>query len=185
MRFIKLVFGWKFWNSSCSRDNDEWNPTFYAQYIRSHPEKFHNEGLKEELNMASNENLINTYYGNIFMRCVPVLDFLNNRYIELDYQSSDAENLIDKLNVLYKYHHNPISYVYNSLIYYNGKFQTTSNSMVNKSKRKRLFNILKCNFIKLVFFTIKLVIRYQWLESAELASTWFSIIYTFYQKLTT
>lgn len=144
-------------------ENDEWNPNFYAQYIRLHPEKFFNEGIKEHLNTQSNDYLINTYYGNMFMRCVPVLDFLNNRYIELNVQSIEAENLLDTLNHLYKFHNNPISYVYNSLIYYNNKFQQPANpsnmniDLTNKFKKKRLFSILTC--LKLIL--LKFFLTYQ------------------------
>lgn len=128
------------WNTHC-HENDEWNPNFYAQYIRSHPEKFYFEGIKEKISERSNETSINTYYGNMFMRCLPTIDFLNNRYIELNYQSSEADLLMDSLNSLYKFHNYPISYVYNSFIYYNNKFDCNNNS-----KKKRFLNILTCKF---------------------------------------
>lgn len=76
---------------------------------------------------------------------MPVLDFLNNRYIELKSQSASAENLLDHLNHLYKFHNNPISYVYNTYMYYNNKFQSGTGiglDMLNRSKKKRLFFIL-------------------------------------------
>lgn len=87
------------------------------------------------------------------MRCVPVLDFLNSRYIELNYQSNESDALLDTLNSLFKFHHNPISYVYNSLVYYNSKFekynardpnQMDSDDFDNASnlKKRRLLNII-------------------------------------------
>jgi len=131
------------WDKNCS-ENDEWNPNFYSQYIRSYPEKFFYEGIKEQVNAQSSDHLINTYYSNMFMRCVPILDFLNNRYIELNYQSYESDSLMDSLNNLYKFHNNPISFVYNSLIYYNSKFETQNSNLnsANNSKKKRLFQIL-------------------------------------------
>ena len=120
-----------------------------------HPEKFFFEGLKEQLNMPqSNESVINTYYGNMLMRCVPILDFLNNRYMELNQQIPEADALFDNLNKLYKFHSSPISFVYNSLIYYNKKIENSNlnnlaslNSsqqldMISRLKKKRLFLIL-------------------------------------------
>jgi hypothetical protein len=101
--------------------------------------------------MPINEMQINTYYGNMIMRCVPVLDFLNSRFIELNYRSTESDNLLDTLNCLFKFHHNPISYVYNSLVYYNSKFEkyTAPNQMDSDDfdyssnlKKKRLLNIL-------------------------------------------
>ena len=127
------------WSATCG-ESAEWNPMFYSQYIQVHQEKFLYEGLKEQLNIQSNEPLINTYYGNVIMRCVPVLDFLNNRYVELgSLQSLEADSLLDKLNILFKFHGNRVSYVYNTFMYYNNKFET---KMVNKSKKKRLLHIL-------------------------------------------
>lgn len=87
---------------------------------------------------------INTYYGNVILRCVPILDYLNNRYIELPAYSPEAEQLLDNLNILYRFHSNPISYIYNSFMYYDQKFHST-NSDLNRSKKKRLFQILACN----------------------------------------
>jgi hypothetical protein len=40
----------------------------------------------EQVNAQASDHLINTYYSNMLMRCVPFLYFLNNRYIELNYQ---------------------------------------------------------------------------------------------------
>ncbi|CAF0729586.1 unnamed protein product [Brachionus calyciflorus] len=135
------------WNPNCNVENDEWDPNLYAQYIQTHPEKFYYEGLREKCNIPINETIINTYYGNLIMRCVPVLDFLNNKYIEMTSRSDEAENLLDKLNHLYKFHNNPLSYVYNTCMYYNNKFQNTNNStmgydLLSRNKKKRLFFIL-------------------------------------------
>lgn len=145
----------KLWNAHCASNGDEsgeWNPSFYAHYIRTHAEKFANEGIREKLNMISTlppsaeNSQINTYYGNLVMRCVPVLDFLNNRYIELGVRSSDAESLLDNLNVLYKFHNNPISYVYNTFMYYDNKFRAGANdATLSSSKKRRLFNIVAAN----------------------------------------
>ena len=115
-------------------------PSFYAQYTRRHPEKFFYEGIKDAVKAQSSDHLINTYYSNVFMRCVPVLDFLNSRYVELNFQSPESETLMDSLNDLYRFHSNPIAFVYNTLIYYNSKFETLG--VTNNSKKKRLFSIL-------------------------------------------
>ncbi|RNA27996.1 mediator of RNA polymerase II transcription subunit 23 isoform X2 [Brachionus plicatilis] len=131
------------WNAHS--EGDEWNPAFYGQYIQTHPEKHFFENLKEKCNVPINEAILNTYYGNLMLRCLPVLGFLNSRYIELKSQSNSADNLLDQLNHLYKFHNNPISYVYNTFMYYNNKFQSNNTmgiDMVNRSKKKRLFFIL-------------------------------------------
>lgn len=104
-----------------------------------HPEKFFYEGMKEQINIQTDELVLNTYYGNMPMRCVPVLDFLNNRYIEHEQQSLEGDSLLDNLNQLYKFHGNKISYVYNTLVYYNNRFEL---DQVNKLKKKRLLNII-------------------------------------------
>lgn len=122
-------------------ENGEWNPAFYAQYIRTHPERFFYEGLREKINIKSSEPLINTYYGSMPMRCVPILDFLNNRYIEHTSHSIETDTFIDKLNQLYKFHENRTAYVYNTLMYYNSQFVKDS---INRTKKKRLLFILAC-----------------------------------------
>lgn len=130
------------WNSICG-ENGDWNPTFYSQYIRMHPEKFFYEGLKEKIkNVQLNDPIINTYYGNMPMRCVPILDFLNNRYIEHDIQSTEGDSLIDTLNLLYKFHGNRISYVYNTLMYYNNRFEANP---TNKQKKTRILFLIDVN----------------------------------------
>ena len=113
-----------------------------------HPEKFFFEGIKEKINVQSNEPVINTYYGSMPMRCVPILDFLNNRYIEHRSQSQEAENLMDTLNHLYKFHGNRISYVYNTLMYYNDHF------IENKSKKRRLLLILAGKYFETIKYMI-------------------------------
>ena len=75
----------------------------YYSYIHRHPEKFFYEGLKDQLNIQSNDPIINTYYGNVIIRCVPILDFLNNRYIELNLMSPKSDEFLDRINTLYKY----------------------------------------------------------------------------------
>jgi mediator of RNA polymerase II transcription subunit 23 len=80
------------------------------------------------------------------MRCIPLLDFLNNRYMELNQQTAEADALLDSLNRLYKFHSNPISYVYNSLIYYKQLNESvTYTDDVFKLKKKRIFSILSSN----------------------------------------
>lgn len=157
----------KLWNSNCGGENEEWSPTFYAQYMRKHPERFANEGIREQLNMLPSTTLnessgaqgqgqggsggqFNTYYGSVVLRCVPVLEFLNNRYVELASSQPclEAESLLDNLNMLFKFHSNPVSYVYNSLMYYDAKFSSSSQqpdlAALNRAKKRRLFNILAC-----------------------------------------
>lgn len=126
-------------------EGGEWNPNFYGQYIQKYPEYHFFENFKEKCNVPINEAIINTYYGNTILRCLPMLDFLNNRYIELKKQSDSADKLLDQLNRLYKFSNNPISYVYNTFMYYNNKFQHCSGlgiDMVNRNKKKRIFFIL-------------------------------------------
>jgi hypothetical protein len=139
----------KLWNSNCpSSSIDEWNPTFYSQYISMHPDKLFYEGTKEQLNIQSTDShmCINTYYGSMILRCVPILDYLNNRYLEMKQPAStnDADSLLDTLNHLYKFHNNPIAYVYNSLVYYNSKFEQfySTFDMTLRFKKKRLLSIL-------------------------------------------
>jgi hypothetical protein len=117
-----------------------------------HPDKLFYEGTKEQLNIQSSDShmCINTYYGSMILRCVPILDYLNNRYLEMKQPSlsNDAESFLDTMNHLYKFHNNPIAYVYNSLVYYNSKFEQFYSTFETtlRFKKRRLLNILS-NFI--------------------------------------
>jgi hypothetical protein len=109
--------------------------------------------LREQLNVAqspsSNEsNAINVYYGCTIMRFIPLLDYVNYRYMELNQHVAEADPLLDSLNRLYKFHSNPISFVYNSFMYFrngsNENLNTSQSDEALKMKRKKIFQILVC-----------------------------------------
>ncbi len=118
------------------------------------------------MNATSNETQINTYYGNMILRCVPVLEFLNNRYIEVNYRSEDSDNLLDALSRLFKFYPNPLSYVFNSLIYYSSKYDLNENGdhMMNTDstdldlarnfKKKNLLKVFLGGYSEFNFFLL-------------------------------
>jgi mediator of RNA polymerase II transcription subunit 23 len=59
-----------------------------------------------------------TYFGNICLRFIPVFDIVVHRFLELPPVSKSLETLIDHIGVFYKFHQKPITYLYNTLHYY-------------------------------------------------------------------
>lgn len=59
-----------------------------------------------------------TYFGNVCLRFIPVFDIVVHRFLELPSILKSLETLIDHVGVLYKFHDRPITYLYNTLHYY-------------------------------------------------------------------
>ncbi|EAT33704.1 AAEL014021-PA [Aedes aegypti] len=59
------------------------------------------------------------YFGNVCLRFLPVLDITIHRYLEVPAaMSKTLDVLLDHLGPLYKFHDRPITYLYNTLHYY-------------------------------------------------------------------
>ncbi|XP_055535725.1 mediator of RNA polymerase II transcription subunit 23 [Wyeomyia smithii] len=59
------------------------------------------------------------YFGNVCLRFLPVLDITIHRYLEVPpTMSKTLDVLLDHLGSLYKFHDRPITYLYNTLHYY-------------------------------------------------------------------
>mgnify|MGYP002044816572 FL=1 len=103
---------------------EHWNHgEFYTQHMNFHksfPEKF---VFEENPNDPNGFHHLPVYFGNVCMRFIPVLDILVHRSIELPpvervKSKSLLEQLMDHIAVLYKFHDRPITYLYNTLHYY-------------------------------------------------------------------
>lgn len=59
------------------------------------------------------------------MRFIPVMDIIIHRFLELPSgsMSNIVETLLDQLGCLYKFHDRPITYLYNTLHYYENKLK--------------------------------------------------------------
>uniref|UniRef100_A0A182MU65 Mediator of RNA polymerase II transcription subunit 23 n=1 Tax=Anopheles culicifacies TaxID=139723 RepID=A0A182MU65_9DIPT len=64
------------------------------------------------------------YFGNVCLRFLPVLDIIVHRFLEVPTQlSKTLDVILDHLGSLYKFHDRPITYLYNTLHYYERKLR--------------------------------------------------------------
>ena len=108
------------------RDNspDHWLQSNWHEkhmaFHRAYPEKFYFEGI-QDLNSPIQHQYLPVYFGNVCLRFLPVLDILIHRLIEMPPVEKFLEGILDNLGGLYKFHDRPITYLYNTLHYYDRK----------------------------------------------------------------
>lgn len=97
------------------KDNspDHWNQTNWhekhLEFHRKYPEKF----APEETSSG-----YHPYFGNVCLRFLPVFDIVVHRFLEIPQVSKSLEILLEHLGCLYKFHDRPVTYLYNTLHYY-------------------------------------------------------------------
>lgn len=95
-----------------------WKLSNYSEkhlaFHKEFPEKF----------VPSDEHY-STFFGNVCLRFLPVLDIVIHRYLEMsiDTVSQSLESVLKTLGLLYKFHDRPITYLYNTLFYYEMKLR--------------------------------------------------------------
>ncbi|TRY84462.1 hypothetical protein DNTS_035817 [Danionella cerebrum] len=92
----------------------------HMSYHKKYPEKLYFEGLAEQVNppVAQQPQYLPIYFGNVCLRFLPVFDIVIHRFLELLPVSKSLETLLDHLGGLYKFHDRPVTYLYNTLHYY-------------------------------------------------------------------
>ncbi|XP_049612105.1 mediator of RNA polymerase II transcription subunit 23 isoform X4 [Syngnathus scovelli] len=92
----------------------------HMSYHKKYPEKLYFEGVAEQLNppMPVQHQYMPIYFGNVCLRFLPVFDIVIHRFLELIPVSKSLETLLDHLGGLYKFHDRPVTYLYNTLHYY-------------------------------------------------------------------
>lgn len=89
----------------------------HLAFHRKYPEKF----APEECNGAYNG--IPVYLSNVCLRFIPILDIVLHRTLEIPQVSKSLEQLLEHLGYLYKFHDRPITFLYNTLHYYDLKLR--------------------------------------------------------------
>ncbi|KAH3697073.1 hypothetical protein DPMN_084558 [Dreissena polymorpha] len=108
------------------RDNtpDHWLQSNWHEkhmnFHKAYPEKFFYEGI-QDLNSPIQHQYLPVYFGNICLRFIPVLDILIHRLVEMVAVQKFLESILDNIGGLYKFHDRPITYLYNTLHYYDSK----------------------------------------------------------------
>nr|CAI5826619.1 unnamed protein product [Callosobruchus analis] len=102
------------------KDNspDHWNQTNWhekhLEFHRKYPEKF----APEEQSSVYHPN-----FGNVCLRFLPVFDIVVHRFLEIPQVTKSLEIILEHLGCLYKFHDRPVTYLYNTLHYYEVKLR--------------------------------------------------------------
>ncbi|KAM5229166.1 mediator of RNA polymerase II transcription subunit 23 isoform 6-T6 [Ctenodactylus gundi] len=98
---------------------NDWH-TKHMNYHKKYPEKLYFEGLAEQVDppVQIQSSYLPIYFGNVCLRFLPVFDIVIHRFLELLPVSKSLETLLDHLGGLYKFHDRPVTYLYNTLHYY-------------------------------------------------------------------
>ncbi|KAJ8008996.1 hypothetical protein DPEC_G00084220 [Dallia pectoralis] len=107
---------------------NDWH-TKHMAYHKKYPEKLYFEGLAEQVNppMQQQSHYLPIYFGNVCLRFLPVFDIVIHRFLELLPVSKSLETLLDHLGGLYKFHDRPVTYLYNTLHYYERHLRDRTN----------------------------------------------------------
>ncbi|KAM9316933.1 mediator of RNA polymerase II transcription subunit 23 isoform 7-T7 [Gastrophryne carolinensis] len=111
----------------------------HMNYHKKYPEKLYFEGLAEQVNppVQIQPPYLPIYFGNVCLRFLPVFDIVIHRFLELLPVSKSLETLLDHLGGLYKFHDRPVTYLYNTLHYYEVHLRDRTNL-----KRKLVHSII-------------------------------------------
>ncbi|KAG5276965.1 hypothetical protein AALO_G00111930 [Alosa alosa] len=106
----------------------DWH-TKHMSYHKKYPEKLYFEGLAEQVSppMPLQPQYLPIYFGNVCLRFLPVFDIVIHRFLELLPVSKSLETLLDHLGGLYKFHDRPVTYLYNTLHYYERHLRDRTN----------------------------------------------------------
>ena len=98
---------------------DDWHQK-HLEFHNQFPEKFSPEALTDKIHSFQT---LPTYFGNVCLRFIPVFDIVVHRFLELPQVQKSLETLLDHLGCLYKFHDRPMTYLYNTLHYYETKLR--------------------------------------------------------------
>ncbi|XP_008216793.1 mediator of RNA polymerase II transcription subunit 23 isoform X2 [Nasonia vitripennis] len=105
-------------NSPDHWKQSNWHEKHLA-FHRKFPEKFAPEGIMEQASGSPNQyQSFPAYFGNVCLRFLPVLDIVMHRYLEIPQVTKSLEVLLEHLGCLYRFHDRPVTYLYNTLHYY-------------------------------------------------------------------
>lgn len=91
----------------------------HLAFHRKYPEKF----APEEQGAAGTHHPLPVYFGNVCLRFLPVFDIVIHRFLEIKQVGKSLEILLEHLGCLYKFHDRPVTYLYNTLHYYESKLR--------------------------------------------------------------
>lgn len=94
------------------------------EFRRRHPEKYYHDFLADN-NIPSAGQTLPSFFGNVCLRFIPVFDLLIHRALELSVLSANPtikiDLLLNEFGCIYKFHDKPLTYLYNTLHYYDSQ----------------------------------------------------------------
>ncbi|KAK7100374.1 mediator of RNA polymerase II transcription subunit 23-like isoform X2 [Littorina saxatilis] len=95
---------------------NNWHEKHMA-FHKAYPEKFYYEGI-QDLQMPIQHQYLPVYFGNVCLRFIPVFDVMIHRLLEQPPVQKIMDAILDHIGCLYKFHDHPVTYLYNTLFYY-------------------------------------------------------------------
>lgn len=96
----------------------------HLAFHRKFPETFAPEGIMDQTSGGPSQyQNLPVYFGNVCLRFLPVFDIVVHRYLEIPPVIKSLEILLEHLGCLYKFHDRPVTYLYNTLHYYERKLR--------------------------------------------------------------
>ena len=92
----------------------------HTAFLKDHPEKLFFENLEVA---GQTPSYLPVYFSNICLRFLPVMDIIIHRFIEVPNVPIPVETLLERFGCLYKFHERPITYLYNTLHFYEQKLK--------------------------------------------------------------
>uniref|UniRef100_A0A1I8MQB3 Mediator of RNA polymerase II transcription subunit 23 n=1 Tax=Musca domestica TaxID=7370 RepID=A0A1I8MQB3_MUSDO len=99
----------------CKENPDHWKQNNWHEKHLSFHQKFPEKFAPDE---SASHPPLPVYFSNVCLRFLPVLDVVIHRFIEMQHVHQIAEVILDHLSILYKFHDRPITYLYNTLHFY-------------------------------------------------------------------
>lgn len=111
-----------------------------SQFQKKFPEKYYFDHIQDNSQGASTSTSLPVMFSNVCLRVLPVIDVIIHRIIELPNNAQTAitiDPIIEQHGCLYKFHSQPITFLYNTLHYYEANLRKKTNV-----KRKLVYGII-------------------------------------------
>jgi mediator of RNA polymerase II transcription subunit 23 len=107
-----------------------------AKLLKEFPEKYYHDFMAEN-NIRSNGVTLPSFFSNVCLRTLPVFDIIIHRALELRILSPNSamkiDSILDNFGKLYRFHDKPLTYLYNTLYYYDSQLPSALKKKLTKS----------------------------------------------------
>lgn len=118
IEFCKMMPSHEHWrqDNNCQEVN--------AKFLEQYPEKYYHDYMAEN-NIRSSGQTLPSFFSNVCLRVLPVFDIIIHRALELRILSPNSamkiDSILDNFGTLYRFHDKPLTYLYNTLYYYDSQ----------------------------------------------------------------